>query len=124
MASELIVKREATVQTTDGTVTTCGTYTLADASAGLVIAYIAARRPSNGDSAAYIRIVGVKRHAAGGATLVGAVNGLVSQEDAGAALWDATLDVNSNDVRVRVTGAAATTIEWMAQLELRPFYVP
>jgi hypothetical protein len=35
-----------------------------------------------------------------------------------AAAWDATLDVNSNNVRIVVTGANSETINWSTILEV------
>lgn len=113
---EVEVATDATVQTTDDTVTTLATYAVPDNAIVRVEVEIVARRPSNGDSAVYRRAVGVKRHGGGGATLVGAVQDAHTAEDV--AGWDATLDVSGNDLRVRVTGEAAATIEWRSRMRL------
>jgi len=39
-------------------------------------------------------------------------------KDAGATAWLATLDVSGNDVRARVTGALASTINWVCKLSI------
>jgi hypothetical protein len=83
-----------------------------------IVALFAARRPSNGDSAGYRRTAVVKRHAAGVATLVGTVQTIgTDNEDAGVT-GDVTLDVSGNDVRARVTGAAAQTWEWGCEMQI------
>ncbi len=120
MATKLDHRVPATVTTTDATVTTCGSYTLADETIVLARAYVVGRT-TGGVAANYIRTAGAQREGGAGAALVGAVDvtgWFHTGEDAGAALWDCTLDVNTNDIRVRVTGAAATTIAWRALLEI------
>ncbi len=113
MAQKLDERVAGTVQTTDATVTTIATYTLPDACIATFEAVVVARRPSNGDSAAFREALTVKRHGGGGATIVGGQTALmVPDADAGALTWAVTLDVNVNDMRVRVTGQAAATIEW------------
>lgn len=120
MATYLDHRVAATVSTTDATVTTCGSYTLPDETIIIVRAYVVGRTTA-GVAANYIRAAGAQREAAAGAALVGAVDvtgWFHTGEDAGAALWDCTLDVSGNDIRCRVTGAAATTIAWRALLEI------
>ena len=48
----------------------------------------------------------------GGAIVLGPVDTLYTRESSGAGPWKATIDTSGNDVRIRVTGAAATTINW------------
>lgn len=106
-----------TVQTTDATVTTAFAKTMGDNTTHTIVATITADQSSGANSAGYVRMATVKR-AGGGATLVGTVSTPHTAEDV--AGWDATIDVNSNDWRVRVTGAAATTINWRCVIH----YVP
>jgi len=121
MPSEIVHQVEATIQTTDATVTTICSYTLPDACAALVRGYAAGRRPSNGDSTALWIERGVKRHGGGGATLIGSGPTTRNYAQIGSNL---TLATSGNDILLQVTGAAATTIEWMAILEIIPLYVP
>ena len=99
----------ATTQTTDDTPTTLWSKTLDEGKAYLVEAKIVGK---NGDSArnAYIRRALVYRPSGGSATMEGSVQDeLTIESDVD---WDATIDVDGNDVRVRVTGKASTTIDW------------
>lgn len=123
MTTKLIHRGAAVVQTTDATTTTLATIALPDASISHVMIVVVARRPSNGDSAAYRSVASFKRHAAGAAALVGGVTALSTHEDAGAAGWTATQDANANDCRVRIVGQAAATIEWFVHYEITQ-YVP
>jgi len=101
------------VQTTDATVTTVASFTLADNTVYWFEATIIGRDTSGTDRAFYIRSTLAYRQSAGSATL-GALQTIVTDETNAA--WDATLDVSTNDVRVRVTGAVATTINWACTL--------
>ena len=104
------------VQTTDGTQTTCGSYTLATATVVSITAYIVAYSAAAGDAKVFQLTGGIER-IAGGAVIIGSIlNVITAQGTAGATTWSATMDVNGNDVRVRVTGAALTTIEWRTRL--------
>jgi hypothetical protein len=68
-------------------------------------------------SQAGYRLFGVfKTDAAGAMTQVGATT-VVAIAETNAAL-DATLDANVNDIRVRVTGLAATNINWRGNLDI------
>jgi len=98
------------VRTEDATVTTLGKITLDDESSYLVEAIVVGKKSDSTDRAAYIRRTLAFRDAGGNATLQGAVSAPETLESNVA--WDATLDVSGNDVRIRVTGAAATTIDW------------
>lgn len=120
MATYLDHKIHATVQTTDGTVTTCGSYTLADETSVFVTAIVFGRQASSTNANAYLLVAAVKRESAGGATqITGSPIQERTFEDAGT--WDAVIDVSSNDVRIRVTGVAATTINWDARIEVQVF---
>lgn len=102
-----------TVQTTDATVTTVASFTLTDATIYNVVADVRGL-VTGGNGAGYLRAATVKRIGAG-AVLV-AVSTPHTAEDNAA--WDCTIDVNGNDARVRVTGAAATTINWSCLLKV------
>ncbi len=104
------------VQTADGTQTTCGSYTIALATVVNITAYIEAYSAAAGDAKVFQLAGGIER-IAGGAVILGSVLNLITaQGTAGATTWAATMDVSGNDVRVRVTGALATTIEWRTRI--------
>jgi len=110
-----IVEQPTTVQTTDATVTTLLAYTPTDAKTTLIVALVAARS-SVPTGASYIRRFTVRR-AGGTVTAISTVE-TIGSDDEDTAAWDATLDISGTTVRVRVTGAAATTIDWCCDLWL------
>lgn len=79
----------------------------------VVEAYVAALRSDAVQGAGYF-LQGVYRNQAGTLHLIGAVVQTVIGEDNAA--WDATLVISGLGVRVQVTGVAATTINWVAQI--------
>lgn len=96
--------------TTDATVTTAATYTPADGTVVTVVAVVSARLSTGASAAGYVRTATFRR--AGATTsIVGAVGTPHTAEDV--AGWDCTIDASGTDVRVRVTGAAASTISWV-----------
>lgn len=105
-----IVEEPTTVQTVDATVTTLLSYTPTDEKVTTIFAIVSACRSDGGAGASYMRRAAVRRD--GGVTvLVGAVETIgADKEDV--AGWDVTIDVSTPAARVRVTGAAATTINW------------
>jgi hypothetical protein len=111
--------------TTDATVTTLHTFATASNTSYLITAHVIARRTggtagSASDSASYMLAWGVK-NAAGTVTAIGgaAVTNLHTAEDQ--AGWAATLDIDTTNVRVRVTGAADNSITWhLASFIVRP----
>lgn len=109
-----ITEPSAEVQTTDATVTTLDSITLLDENGYLVTAKVVARQ-SDGTTGIYHLTVGAKRVSAGSAVLVGTPVSLNTAEDE--ASWDCTFTVSGNDLRLSVTGEAATTIEWAGHLE-------
>lgn len=112
------IVRHGRVATTDATVTTLMTYTLTAANAYLIEARVVAHRTGGAagaadDSAAYVVYAGAK-HTGGVAVLITAVGAAYTDEDQAA--WNATIDVNGNDIRVRVTGAANNDVTWHCTL--------
>jgi len=110
-----IFHESAEVQTTDATVTTLTSLTLEDENVYHVKVKATAVQSDGANRASYEKIITVFRTAAGSATIQGAIT--IIHEIESNASWDLTLDVSGNDLRVRVTGIAATTIEWGCQLE-------
>lgn len=105
------------VQTTDATVTDVSTFTTVPSKVFYVIAEIAAINAGDlTTGAAYVRSAAFRTSAAGVLTIIGAVATTVTIEDT--AGWDATIDASGTDIRVRVTGAAATTVNWRAQVRI------
>jgi hypothetical protein len=100
-----------TVQTTDNTEPTCGQWTVPDDQLLSVSAYVLCYETDKSNYAVYWRVATVVR-SGGGAIVLGPVDTLYTRESSGAGPWKATIDTSGNDVRIRVTGAAATTINW------------
>lgn len=79
-------------------------------------ALVVAQQDTGANGAGY-EIKGVIRRDGGGAaTLVGSITKTVLGEDVAA--WDATIVASTNDLQIRVTGAAATNINWVARVEI------
>ena len=98
------------VQTTDATITTVATFTLAATSKVFhVKGIVVGRTTSDANRASYELDVTVYR-AGAGAVIQGAITSVHTVESD--ATWNATFDVTGNDLRLRVTGVAATTINW------------
>jgi len=102
-------------QTTTATPATLTTLTLVDETTYWIRAVVVGVKSDGSARAVYELRAAAYRTGAGSATLQGAVTSVFTQESDSS--WDATMDVSGNDVRVRVTGAAATTIEWGVTLE-------
>ncbi len=111
----------ATVNTTDNTQTTLDTFAIPTTTTVLIDAHVVARRTGGAggtaeDGAGYV-IRGAFKNVAGTATLIGAVNASFTAEDQ--PTWDATLDVNGGNARVRVTGANGNNVTWNSYLIIR-----
>jgi len=107
---------DATVQTTDATVTTIATYTtLADEKATSLKALVWARQATTDDTAKYV-IEALFNRATGGVVTSKDENFLSVYEDQAA--WDVTFNISGSDIQIQVTGEAAKTIEWRIQLEV------
>lgn len=103
--------------TVDATVSTLNTLALLDNTVYLVEARIVARCTGGaggnaGKGAAYICKQAFKR-SGGGATAIGVLTVETWEDVAG---WDGTLDVNGNNVRIRVTGGATDNMSWTVTL--------
>jgi len=97
------------VQTTDATVTTLDSFTLASGTAVIWTAVITAINTTGSQAAMYVRTAGFRNNA-GTVSQVGATQASVTLEDDVA--WDATIDFTGTTPRIRVTGKAATTLQW------------
>ena len=105
----------ADVQTTDATVTTLASGTVATNTMLTIEVDVTAKQSTFTNTAGYKRIA-TARDSGGILNLVGTVTAPHTVE--AVAGWDCTIDVSANDWRVRVTGAAATTINWRAVVRL------
>ncbi len=107
-ADGYVIRAAVEVQTANADVTTLDSFTLEDENVYQLSAMVIGNE-DNGDKAGYEIKATVYRDG-GGATLLGTVTSAHTQEDDAA--WDCTFTVDTNDVRISVTGAAATTIDW------------
>ena len=112
----LVFRKTAEIQTTDATQTTVDGFVLLDENTYHLKARVVGVKSDGSERASYEIDATAYRTGAGVATLQGSVTSLHTQESD--ATWDATFTVNSNSVRVSVTGVAATTIEWVCVLEV------
>lgn len=87
----------------------------------MVDAYFIGTTSAGAVAAAFHRRCVIRRNATTSTTLVGAAQTIGTDiKDAGASAWDATLaaDDTNEALQCTVTGAAATTIEWVVRVEL------
>lgn len=110
----LTYEQVSAIQTTDATVTTLDSLTLEDENTYNISAQIVGVKSDGTDRASYNFIGTYYRTGAGNATIQGSVTTTHTEESNSS--WSCVLDTNSNDVRVRVTGVAATTIEWSCSI--------
>lgn len=104
------------VNTTDATVSTVATISTGSNRVYMVIAKVVAMTTDiTTQQAAYTRTA-LFKNVAGTLSLVGAVTANTTIETDSA--WDCTLDASGTDMRVRVTGAAATNVIWHCQVEV------
>jgi hypothetical protein len=98
-------------RTTDATQATLASWPLAVQTLYTARFTILAVDTVNGDCRVWTAKATAKRLGAG-ALLIGTPTLETSHADAGAASWALAADTNSNNFRVRVTGAAGRTISW------------
>jgi len=112
----------AEVTTTNGTTVTAFAYPVPASTAFQTRATVIAL--SDGDVLGSWRVFAAgKRTGSGNVALVGGILDDASWKDVGATLWGATLGTNADSIRVRVTGAAATSIVWRVKFEF-DYYTP
>lgn len=104
------------VNTTDATETTAASFTTRPNKAYGVVAKIVATETTDFDESAFYIRTALVENDGGTASVQGSVGTPTTIEVTGG--WDATIDVDGDDIRVRVTGAAATNITWLVQLEV------
>lgn len=108
----------AEVQTTDATVTTVASYVMSDETAlSIDVLVLATKRTAVTEAGTFKRHACYRRTGGGVATIVGAVVSGSDQETS--AGLDVTIDTDgASTVRVRVTGLAATNINWTCRMSV------
>lgn len=108
----------AEVQTTDATVTTVASYAMSDETlCAFDVVVIATKRTTVTEGGRWKRSVVYRRTGAGVATIVGTLETGTDQETS--AGLDVTIDTDgASTVRVRVTGLAATNINWTCRMSV------
>lgn len=101
------------VQTTDATVTTLDSFTLASGAAVAATWLVTAVKSDLSQAAAY-SCSALFVNSAGSVSQVGSTTTTAIGESDAA--WDATIDNSTTTIRLRVTGKAATTVRWTAIL--------
>lgn len=99
------------VQTTDATVTTLYSLTLANSTTVTVDVIINATDGTTANAAGFRRVATL-RTAGGTTTLVGAVSTPHTAQDGSLATTAVTIDASGSTFRIRVTGVAATNLRW------------
>lgn len=102
--------------TTDATQTVAATFTTTSNHAYGVIAKIVATETADFDETAFYVRAALFENDGGTLSLVGSIATTVTIEQTSG--WDVTLDASGSDIRVLVTGAAATVVTWLVQLEV------
>lgn len=112
-----IVSQTFNGQTTDATPLVLASFAMPTASGVTIETRIIGRQSAGGASTAGYFARAVAENPGGTTALIGAVDQLVREDVAG---WDGTITVDDTTdvVRVLVTGAAATTINWSASVSL------
>lgn len=108
-------RRGVYLNTTDATVSTLAQFATGSNRVYAVIAKIVANTTDYTTGQAFYVRTALFKNIAGTLTLVGSVSATTTIETDAA--WDCTLDASGTNIRVRVTGAAATNIVWHAQVE-------
>ena len=112
----------ATVATTNNTVTTVWSKTLADNTVYELDITLVGRRTNpasagTSEYAVYRRRAVYTRDGAGGATLVGSVETIATDRESTSG-YDITVDTSTNDVRVRATGATSHNVTWTCTVHI------
>jgi len=107
---------EATVTTTDATTTNISTIALASGDATAVRGFLIGTEPSSANSFAVNFFAAGKNNGGTSAELAAEVKDTI---DGAAGAWSFDIDVDdtTDTIRLRVTGAAATTVNWTVQYE-------
>lgn len=108
----------SSVQTANATPAQVWTKTLTDNMLYWVDVTVIGRDAAGTERAMYNKRALVYRQGGGGATIQGSVQNVVADVETTGSM-DGTITVSGDDVRVTVTGVAATTINWVATVRLQ-----
>lgn len=108
--------RGGQVNTTDDTQTVAATFATKSNKAYAIVAKITATETTDFDEQAFYVRHALFKNDGGTLSLVGSIGSVTTIESTGG--WDVTLDASSTNIRVLVTGAAATNITWNVDLEV------
>jgi len=104
---------EATLATTDATVTTIISYTPPDSGSYSIISHCNGNQSDDSNIVAYVNHALIKKIGAGTVSAIGAVTAISGVEDGAlAAAAPPTFVVAGSAVNIKVTGVAATNIDW------------
>ena len=104
------------VTTTNATVSNAVTFTTQNDRGYLVEARIIAQEQADHDETNSYILAGTFQNDGGTLTQISTDTAVHSKE--GTSGWDATLEVSSPDLIVRLTGASSTTIKWRVALDI------
>lgn len=104
------------VATTDATQTASATFPTKSNRVYMAIARVAGALTTDFSQGGAYQRTALFKNAAGTLSLIGSVSAPVTIESDAA--WDVTLDASGTDIRVLVTGKAATAITWLTQLDI------
>lgn len=110
----------AKTTTTDATLTNAASVTLVDNSVELIEVFILARKTDGTDRAGY-KIQGVFYRQGGGAVQLGTTK--IDLEEESEISYDVDFAVSGNDVKVQVTGVAATSIDWFPITQRKDVFI-
>lgn len=104
------------VQTTTATAASLWTLTLSDTFAYSIRVAVTARNTDGTERGSWVLVIPCYREGGGAALANGGGAHLEFAATDNPAAWDVDADVSGNDVRVRVTGEAGKTINWVADV--------
>jgi len=105
--------KQAGVQTTDATVTTIASVSVAEDQALVVDGIIVGVQDDHSEAVGGRFMAVFRRATAGNVTLVGSVDSSVQEDSGGAPTFTLDADTSSQTARIRITGVAATNINWV-----------
>lgn len=106
----------AKVTTTDATATLLYSFAIPTNSAGRILVTITGRKSDGSARALYTKLAGFYR-ASSAAAQAGSTETLGTDYESDSS-WDVSVDVSSSVLRVLVTGAASTTVNWNCLVQL------
>lgn len=106
----------AKVTTTDATATPLYSYAIPTNCAGRILVTIAGRKSDGSARAAYTKLASFYRASSAGAQ--GGSTETLGTDYESDSSWDVSVDVSSSVLRVLVTGAASTTVNWSCLVQL------